>query len=80
VGSDGPVTDERPNPEQDDVTLAEIELESDLMDADVEGLGRAERSAAVPAEPVHEAAKLDDNDLAEAEAEADVMDADVEGS
>jgi hypothetical protein len=74
------VTEERRNPEQDDVTLAEAELESDLMDADIEGLGPAGRSAAQPAKPVHEPVQLDDDELAEAEAEADVMDADVEGS
>jgi hypothetical protein len=73
------VTDERTNTEQDDVTLAEVELESDLMDADVEGLGEPQRSAATPPEPAHQPAELDDDQLAEAEAEADVMDADVEG-
>jgi hypothetical protein len=74
------VTQERANQEPDDVTLAEVEVETDVMDADVEGLSEPERSAAEPAQPAHEPAQLDDVDLAEAEAEADVMDADVEGS
>jgi hypothetical protein len=74
------VTEEPKNPELDDVTLAEIELESDVMDADVEGLAPApERPQAAPAEPVQDQPELDEVDLAEAEAEADVMDADVEG-
>jgi hypothetical protein len=75
------VTQERPNQEPNDVTLAEAELESDVMDADVEGLAPApDRPPTEPTAPVHEPAQLDDVDLAEAEAEADVMDADVEGS
>jgi hypothetical protein len=74
------VTEERTNPEQDDVTLAEIELESDVMDADVEGLAPApDRPAATPSEPGEDQPGLDEIDLAEAEAETDVMDADVEG-
>jgi hypothetical protein len=74
------VTEERTNPEKDDVTLAEIELESDVMDADVEGLGPApDRPAATPSEPGEDQPGLDEIDLAEAEAETDVMDADVEG-
>jgi hypothetical protein len=73
------VTDERNTPQTDDVTLAEIELESDVMDADVEGLSPA------PERPRHETVRaahppeLDETDLVEAEAEADIMDADVEG-
>jgi hypothetical protein len=74
------VTQERTNPAQDDVTLAEVELESDVMDADVEGLSPApERPAAAPAGPGDDRPGLDEVDLAEAEAETDVMDADVEG-
>jgi hypothetical protein len=74
------VTEERRDQEPDDVTLAEVELESDLMDADIEGLGPApERSAAAPSKPARAPAELTDDELAEAEAEADVMDADVEG-
>jgi hypothetical protein len=75
------VTDERSTPQNDDVTLAEIELESDVMDADVEGIAPPpERPAHGAITPAHEPAQLDEVDLAEAEAEADVMDADVEGS
>jgi hypothetical protein len=74
------VTDERSTPQDDDVTLAEIELESDVMDADVEGLSPApETPRREPVQPAHEPPQLDDVDLAEAEAEADVMDADIEG-
>jgi hypothetical protein len=74
------VTGERTDPEQDDVTLAEIELESDVMDADVEGLAPApEPQAARADEPARERPELDEVDLAEAELESDVMDADLEG-
>ena len=75
------MTEERANQETDDLTLAEAEVESDVMDADVEGLAPApDRPAAEPIAPAHEPPQLDDTDLVEAEAEADVMDADVEGS
>lgn len=75
------MTQERANQEPDDLTLAEAELESDIMDADVEGLAPTpDRPPTEPTTPAHEPAQLDDVDLAEAEAEADVMDADVEGS
>ena len=72
------MSDQRTNPEQDDVTLAEIEVESDIMDADVEGLAPApERPAMTPVEPVGAAAELDEVDLAEADASADITEADV---
>jgi lipoprotein-anchoring transpeptidase ErfK/SrfK len=64
---------------QDDVTLAEIEAERDVMDADVEGISTAEPSAATRGEPVNDPAERDELDQVEAELEADVMDADVEG-
>jgi hypothetical protein len=74
------VTEERTNPEQDDVTLAEVELESDVMDADIEGLAPApERPPAPPSQPGPDRPELDELDLVEAELETDVMDADVEG-
>jgi hypothetical protein len=74
------VSEERTNPEQDDVTLAEIEVESDVMDADVEGISPApEPSRGQADEPSANRAQLDEVDLAEAELETDVMDADVEG-
>jgi hypothetical protein len=80
AGRQGVVTEERTNPEQDDVTLAEIEVESDVMDADVEGLAPApERPSAPPSEPGPDRPELDELDLAEAEVETDVMDADIEG-
>jgi hypothetical protein len=72
---------ERDTPQDDDVTLAEIELESDVMDADVEGIGPTpERPPHEQIRPAHDPPKLDEADLVEAEAEADVMDADIEGS
>jgi hypothetical protein len=74
------VTEQR-QPEQDDVTLAEIEVESDIMDADIEGLAPAhERAPHEALTRAHEPPELSEEDLAEAEAEADVMDADVEGA
>jgi hypothetical protein len=74
------VTGEPKNPEQDDVTLAEIELESDVMDADVEGLAPApEPPHAQSDELTGNRPELDEVDLAEAELETDLMDADLEG-
>ena len=75
------MTDERTEPEQDDVTLAEIEAERDVMDADIEGLAPPpDGPTATPVEPAHEPPQLDELDQVEAELEADVMDADVEGA
>jgi hypothetical protein len=74
------VSEERTNPEQDDVTLAEIEVESDVMDADVEGLAPAPDAPRAPADELPgNRPELDEVDLAEAELETDVMDADLEG-
>ena len=74
------MTEERTNPEQDDVTLAEIELESDVMDADVEGISPApEPQRGVTDELPGDRPELDEVDLAEAELETDLMDADLEG-
>jgi hypothetical protein len=75
------VTDERTDPEQDDVTLAEVEAERDVMDADVEGLAPPpDAPPTAPREPAGDAPQLDELDQVEAELEADVMDADVEGA
>jgi hypothetical protein len=74
------VSEERTNPEQDDVTLAEIELESDVMDADVEGLAPAPVPPQAPTDELPgDRPQLDEVDLAEAELETDLMDADLEG-
>ena len=74
------MSEERTNPEQDDVTLAEIEVESDVMDADVEGISPAPEPSRGNADaPAGNRPELDEVDLAEAELETDVMDGDVEG-
>jgi hypothetical protein len=74
------VSEERTNPEQDDVTLAEIEVESDVMDADVEGISPAPGPSPRKADaPAGNRPELDEVDLAEAELETDMMDADLEG-
>jgi len=55
--------------------LAEAELETDVMDADLE-----EPDEPVPVtEPEPAKSTLSEEELAEAELESDVMDADVEG-
>ena len=74
------MSEERTNPEQDDVTLAEIEVESDVMDADVEGFAPAPEAPHAPADELPgDRPQLDEVDLAEAELETDLMDADLEG-
>ena len=74
------MSEERTNPEQDDVTLAEIEVESDVMDADVEGIAPAPEPPRGEGDaPAGDRPALDEVDLAEAELETDLMDADVEG-
>ena len=74
------MSEEPTNPELDDLTLAEIEVESDVMDADIEGIGPVpEPSRAEANAPAGDRLELDEVDLAEAELETDVMDADLEG-